>query len=254
MDYNNTFQKRGNLYKYATEVYPHVLDNEFQTAVNMCDICEGQVILNIPAACVPLKRYFPENIQDKICYIEYETNSAFATLMNIPCCQFTSVPLIDNTVDTIITLASLHHSNIEERTNFYKECNRLLIQRPGSKLIIGDILKGSKQDDWLNIFVNKYNSSGHTGIFWNDSDINLLESCGFNCRTAIKTYMWTFVDENAMLDFTKNLFGLDMASDIEILNGLNQYLHPIYTKNCIYIEWSLIYFISTISQTLVHDI
>ena len=45
MDYNYTFNKRANLYKYSIERYPNVLKNEFETAVEMCNIKEGDVLL-----------------------------------------------------------------------------------------------------------------------------------------------------------------------------------------------------------------
>lgn len=241
MDYNATFEKRGHLYKYAIETYPFVLTNEFQTTVDMCNIKSDDILLNIPAACVPLNRHFKTQPKK---YIQYETNTPFAKLLCVEQCELDKIPEKSNTVDTIITLASLHHTTEAERHAFYNECNRILKPNTG-KLIIGDVIKGSKQDNWLNIFVNKYNSAGHNGTFWNESDINLLHECGFEATTCIKSYSWTFESETKMIDFCKNLFGLDLASESDIKNGIETYLQPYKLDDKIHFDWSLIYFTAT---------
>jgi hypothetical protein len=43
--------------------------------------------------------------------------------------------------------------------------------------------------------------------------------------------------------FTKCLFGLDKAkNDEEILNGINQYLSPIYNENGVEFMWELAFY------------
>lgn len=241
MDYNITFEKRGHLYKYAIQKYPHVLDQEFQTAVDMCDIQPTDILLNIPAACVPLDKYF--KVQPTK-YIQYETNPPFAKLMEITSCDLDKIPESTNSVDKIVTLASLHHATEEEREAFYRECYRILTPTNG-KLIIGDVIKHSKEDKWLNIFVNAYNSAGHNGNFWTELDIVPLNSIGFHTVTCIKTYQWVFESETKMVDFCKNLFGLDLASDTEIKNGIYEYLQPYTISSAtskLAFDWSLMYF------------
>jgi hypothetical protein len=248
MDYVISFEKRCEKYKYAIEKYPDVLLHEFQTAVNICNLQSSDTILNIPAACIPLEKYF--QVQP-IKYIEYDINPIFSKLMNIHTCTLDKIPLKNNEVDIIISLSGLHHTNIGERENFYKECMRILKDQ-NSKLIIGDVLKGSKEDIWLNTFVNKYNSSGHNGIFWNESDKLLLKKNGFQTTIRIEKYPWIFDSENSMVDFCKNLFGLDLATNEIIIEGINSYLQPYKKNNMVYIDWCLIYFISTKNQASFH--
>ena len=237
MDYNNTFNNRAHEYKKAMELYPNVLNNEFKTAIEMCNIKENEIILNIPAACVSLEKYF--NIIPKL-YLEYETNEVFCKLMNIAHCTFNKIPEENDTIDTIISIASLHHLDNTERTDLYKECQRLL--KINGKLIIGDVLNNSKEAKWLNIFVDKYNSNGHKGIFWSEKDIELLNNNGFSTSFEVKTYPWIFDSESVLIDFCKKLFGLNLASVSEILDGIHTYLKPYMKENKIYIDWSLIYF------------
>jgi hypothetical protein len=241
MDYDKTFEKRGNLYKYAIEIYPDVLENEFKVAVEMCDIKSSDIVLNIPAACVPLSKYFTIKPYK---YIEYETNANFAAMLSVAVCKLNEIPEMDNSIDTIISLASLHHTNYIEREEFYNECHRILKSNTG-KIVIGDVIENSKESVWLNMFVNKYNSLGHKGIFWKESDKNILESKGFSVNIKYTDYTWNFNSENDLVDFCKNLFGLDLASKEEILIGINTILKPETINEKIYIKWNLIYFIAT---------
>jgi SAM-dependent methyltransferase len=241
MDYDKTFDTRGHKYKYATETYPRVLDSEFQTAIDMCELEPGMILVNIPAACVPLHKYLPADME--IGYIPLESNKNFAELTGVPYSPLDSIRLPDKSADVIVSLASLHHASDAERRDFYRECRRVI--RPGGRLVIGDVMRGSTQDGWLNTFVNMYNSAGHNGQFWSGEDARLLEACGFKVTTKNPMYTWDFESNVSMIDFCKNLFGLDRATDAQIEQGLVQYLGA---WNCS-IPWQLIYFIATVVQS-----
>lgn len=232
MDYNNTFSKRCRSYAYAVSTYPEALRNEFQTAVEELNLQPTDILLNIPASCIPLTSYY--TVQPKYTY-EFETNEEFASLTNIPICSFYNIPLPNASVSKIISLASLHHMSEDERPVFYRECKRVLM--PGGELVIGDVKRESKQADWLNTFVNQYNSSGHKGIFFSEEDCIPLQKEGFITSIKEREYTWNFNSTDSMIDFTKHLFGLDLATDQIILNGLQEYLQPNNTL----IDWKLIY-------------
>lgn len=240
MEYERTFEKRANAYTYAVETYPYVMDNEFKTAVKVSNIQSSDIVINIPAACVPIHKYF--DIHPKR-YIEYETNKSFAERVHMHHCSFFTIPEADASIHKIISLASLHHMSVNERDIFYKECYRLLYS--GGQLIIGDVLHSSKEDIWLNQFVNTYNSSGHNGLFWSEADRNLLEQNGFAVDIQLKTYPWVFDTKHAMVDFCTHLFGLDKATYEEVYNGIETYLQPVYHNDKYFIEWHLLYFIAT---------
>lgn len=244
MDYDNVFTIRGASYKYAVEKYPNVFEEEFKTAAEMCSASEGDVILNIPAACVPLEKYFPKDIS--LVYYEYDTNKSFASLMNIKYSVLDDLDHDNVSIDTIVSIAGLHHASEDERLSFYYECKRVL--KPTGKLVIGDVMEGSPQDSWLNGFVNKYNSLGHKGLFWNENDSLLLEICGYTVKTEVKRYVWKFKNEDEMVDFTKHLFHLDLATKSIILEGLKTHLKPRVVDDGIEIDWMLLYFTAKVSQ------
>lgn len=244
MDYDATFTKRGRDYNYALDTYPHAMDAEFQTVVRMCDLSAGDVLLNLPAGGVPLRPFVPRDVE----YLCYETNAAFAAHTGVPHCPFAAIPLADGSIDTIVTLAALHHANDEERVAFYAEARRLL--KPGGSLVIGDVARGSAQDAWLNEFVHTHNSSGHRGRFWSHADAELLSACGFSVTVSTQSYTWDFASAEAAVDFSRHLFGLDLATDAQIDEGLQRHLSPLRDEGRFRIPWSLLYFTSTVVPAL----
>lgn len=240
-DYNATFTKRGREYEYAVTTYPSALAAEFKTAADyvLKYLPAAGVVLNIPAACVPLRSYLPPDIT----YIEYESNADFAKQTNIQWTSLFSFPLSDCSVDCVVCLASLHHASSSERAAFYAECLRIL--RPGSRLIVGDVLAGTPQDEWLNTFVNAHNSAGHAGLFWSSRDCDAFLSAGFaKVDYSVAKYDWNFASENSMVDFCTHLFGLDLASPATVLRGLREYLKPVTCKDGLVLPWSLGYFVA----------
>jgi len=231
MDYDAVFSKRAFEYSHAVKTYPNVLVNELTTAARMVDAKPYDVVVNIPGACVDIRKYLP----DTVIYKPYETNKTFADIQEIPYSANFNIPEPDNSIDTILSLASLHHSTDEERIQFYKTAHRCL--KSNGKLIIGDVHIHSNQDRWLNEFVNTYN--GHNGKFWSEDDKKLMT--GFHVDTILKHYNWTFSSNEEMIDFCKHLFGLKNASDLEIKDGLKKYLGASDKE----FNWCLIYFVAT---------
>jgi len=230
-NYNDTFNMRYKNFLYAQEKYPLVMKDEYMNALKMCNLKENDVFLNIAADYNSLENLLPQNIK----YIPVEINKNFSSVANYLLCEdLSNLPFKNQSVDVILSLASLHHSNFYERKTFYKECLRLT-----KKLIIGDVIKGSIQDKWLNDFVDKNNSCRHKGIFFSEEDKILIESVGFIVRTERIKYTWNFGNKEEMIDFCKNLFNLDLISDEEIYNGIENILKPKENK----FDWELIYFI-----------
>jgi SAM-dependent methyltransferase len=245
MDYIESFKKRYKNYLYAVNTYPNVMENEFKIAYQMMKVKDNNIILNIPAAGTDLKKYICNN---NITYYEFETSPNFSSL-GYNLCSFDNIPLENKSVDRIIVLASFHHVSIEDRPKIYKEFKRIL--KDDGLFIIGDVIKNSKQDKWLNEFVNKWNSKGHKGIFFDEKDentTNLLENFGFSVEIQKKKYTWDFKNEEEMVDFVINLFGLDLIKKEDLLSYIKEYLdYNNNGDNCSF-DWELIYFISSISK------
>lgn len=237
-DYSTAFSKRSDSYKYAIQKYPNALHEELETAANFVLKTNPCTVLNMMAGGINIEPFLPKNVQ----YIAFESNPDLASTMNIQHCSIDGIPLMDQSVDTILCLSSLHHANTKQRLLFYKECLRVL--KKNGALILGDVLKGSAQDAWLNVFVNTYNSCGHDGLFMCEEDKDLLYESGFQTiHLECPEYSWVFDDTDSMIDFSKHLFGLDKADKSIIEHGIDYYLHPEIKDDAVVIPWKLIYFI-----------
>lgn len=235
MEYNTLFSTRCHSYAYAVNTYPGALQREFEVAVEELHVQPTDIVLNIPAACASLEHYLQE--KPKHMY-EFETTEEFAKLTNTPTCSFFSIPLPDQSVTKIISLASLHHMHPNERPSFYRECKRLL--QPGGELIIGDVKHNSPPAHWLNTFVDMHNPFGHKGHFWSSSDCDTLVLEGFATTMVERNYTWNFDSKEAMIDFTSHLFGVNCDSNT-VSEGLNSYLTVKATDHRISFPWSLVY-------------
>jgi SAM-dependent methyltransferase len=241
MDYNKSFQSRGARYLQAINQSPLAMAEEFQTAVRALDLQQGHSLLNIPAAAVNIEDMLPPLIS----YHQIETSEEFARVAAVPHGPWTPLPFPAESLDRILCLASLHHSSQEERAKFYSECLRVL--KPGGKLVVGDVRKESNLAPWLNVFVNQFNSGGHNGIFFSQEDADAFIDAGFQSADVMSQfYHWNFTNSTEMVDFCKNLFGLDLASQESVLFGLTEYLSPVEMENGeVKIPWELIYFTAT---------
>jgi SAM-dependent methyltransferase len=235
MEYGTLFSKRATTYLHALKTYPAVLANEFRAAVEKCQLQQDDTLLLIPCSCEHIQPWLPSTVK----CIEYETNAELAAATDKPYCQFSAVPLPNASVTRILSLATLHHLTTEERAAFYKEAMRLL--KPDGKLILGDVIQGSPQDRWLNLFVDTFNSYGHKGRFFTEADAALLESAGFQVDIQHAEYTWDFKSQEEMVVFCRNLFHLDRATDADIKEGLQT--HFDISNNTL--QWKLIYFICT---------
>lgn len=221
MEYNRCFENRVQRYKYAIRTYPGVMVDEHASVRDRLDLFDGCRILDIGDSGL--------GIQGGVS-IDFE---------------FENLPFESGSFDRIVILAVLHHISIEERVVLYKECLRLLV--PGGRLIISDVIRGSPQDYWLNGIVNRYNSNGHHGLFFNESDAELIRLVGFDVECQRVSYYWYFRNLVEMEDFIINLFGMDLLGPGEnIYDIVNQNLCLMELNDGFAFEWQLIFFIAIV--------
>jgi len=250
MDYEKSFKDRVDKYLYAMDTYSIIaLRDELATAVKHLDFntMRSMKLLDIGGDGY-IKPFLPASVMVS----NIELNRSFSEKTGIPYYDLSSpLPFGDGTFDRIVILALLHHFTNDERLKLYSECYRVL--KTDGKLIISDVIKGSAQDRWLNTVVDKWNSNGHKGMFFDEKDAELIANSGY-CDIEIyrENYRWYFDDTLQMLDFVKNLFGLDLITgrdgDEVLLSEINKTLAP-YGDG---FDWSLIYFVAT--KTLNKDL
>jgi SAM-dependent methyltransferase len=113
------------------------------------------------------------------------------------------VPLADGSVDTIVSLAALHHE--ADLSAVFAEMRRLL--RPGGRLVIADAAVDTPPARFLNGFVNANNPMGHDGRFLDERTAGLIEAAGFAVATDRLVDMpWAFADLTEAGEFCRHLF------------------------------------------------
>lgn len=237
-NYMDIFNKRGDSYCYAMKKCTSSRDNEFLQLLKYFPINNNDVIADIPCGACYLSKYIQNNTT--IYYID-ESEVFLKNCekrYNLLKTSINNIPLKSSYFDKIFSLAGTHH--IENKEPFYIEVKRLL--KKNGNFIYADVLEGSKEDKFLNYFVNKNNSLGHKGIFLNDTTVSSLNTIGLNVyRSEYINVKWTFDNESEMINFVKNIFGLDLASNENILRSIKNILGYTVEDNLIVMNWGLFY-------------
>lgn len=239
--YKDIFDIRGDSYHQAMMGYPQARQQEFQQIIELADVADGQLICDVPSGGCYLQRF----IRKAAKFISIETSTQF-TQQILPsanneilmCADLAAIPLADQQFDCAICLAGTHH--LPDRSGFYREIYRIL--KPGSIFCVGDVREGSGVADFLNIFVDRHSSLGHQGIFLTPKNREDLTNIGFQVtQSTVKTFPWVFEDIRAMIRFCQLLFGIDRATEVEILESINQYLGYSTIRNRCYMNWELFF-------------
>ena len=118
--------------------------------------------------------------------------------------DLTGVPLPDQTVDYVVSLAGLHHEPSLARV--FAEMRRLV--RLGGRVVIADVAEGTRPARFLNGFVADHNPLGHDGRFLDDRTAELLDETGFAIADdGLIAVPWSFDTREQAGGFCRQLFG-----------------------------------------------
>jgi len=230
--YAEIFKHSGTSYHKAMQRFPAARDEEFKAALSLLDLTHGSRLLDVPAGGGYLRSYLPESID----YIGLDFSSGFATLGEIDQCSETNTAFNDDSIDNAVCIAALHH--VENKPGFFQELNRCL--RPGGQLLIGDVVANSPEADFLNGFVNDWNSLGHNGTFISlRHDTQILQEAGFSSHTTIKRYHWNFDSQTDCHHYLRLLFALDKNPTEAQLDAAISQLGTKKTTSGFHLNWSL---------------
>lgn len=241
--YTDIFNRRGYLYHRAMAAYPDARAEEFIALLELVRINDGDIICDAPSGGGYLGRFADKQVK----IIHVETSAEFFTLCRpqhndekILCAGLEQLPLPDNSLNAVLSLAGLHHMTEVER--FYREAHRLL--KPGGALCVADVAAGSRPARFLNEFLDQHCLTGHKGAFLDkDATVRQLESAGFTVEYAdTRAYHWRFPSREAMIAFMKDLFGMEHADESTVLRGVEEVLGYENAAGDYCVPWELLFF------------
>lgn len=218
--YREIFDQRGAHYHQAMRQCPLARARELRAMVERAQLAPGQLVLDMPSGGgylgdsidVPVRLLCVDTAADFVRSVEPAPGRAAMFCHDLAC---TLLP--DGCADRVISLAGVHH--LEDKHAFYREALRLL--RPQGLFCLADVATGSAQDGFLNGFVDAHSSMGHKGRFLDVQVGDELRHCGFELeRQEDVAYTWDFSSRAQMAAYCRLLFGIDRASDAQIIDGI----------------------------------
>ena len=212
MDYSAIFGERAGSYVQACELWPEIRSEEFKAYLDKLELQRGERLLDAPCGNGMFAPFVPsfcryEGLDPAPAFIGacrsvgIQCHASSLRSTGLPCSGF----------DVVGSLTGIHHEH--NRLELYQEWFRLL--RPGGRLIVMDVARGSRVAEFLNGFVDRWNSGGHQGDFLGEEDGHCLIGAGFReIAWSDTSYNWSAQNEEDMYAFMIKLFGLDKEPKI----------------------------------------
>jgi len=241
-DYRNIFDERGRAYDAAMRSVPGARRHEFANTLAFLDLRPGETLCDMPSGGGYVHAFLPEGVD----LVSIETSRVFYEQCGERSpgrrhlSALDSLPLSDASVDAVMSLAGLHH--LDDRTGPFREAFRIL--RPGGRACFADAQAGSPVAHFLNGFVHEHSSMGHTGRFLDDAARRELEAVGFRMAAVeARKYAWEFPDAASMVDYCRDLFGIDRADADDIHDGITRILGVEERAGC-HMSWELLFLLA----------
>jgi len=206
--YQEHFNQRGSAYDLAMQKFPGARQAEFLQAITAAQLKPGMVVADVPAGGGYLKGYLPEGCT----WCGHEPCASFT---NHGARQEIAVPLVplpwaNESADVAISLAGVHH--IEDKTPLFADFYRVV--KPGGRLVVSDVAKGSAVARFLDGYVGAHNSTGHEGVFLDECTVDELQKSGWSIAEAgVRNFHWLFSSRLDMARFCHALFDLRTSSE-----------------------------------------
>lgn len=236
--YAEIFARRAASYHGAMARWPHVRDAEFAMVLAPLHLHPGARLVDVPAGGGYLARYLPKGVR----YVAVEPSADFfhacpeapgrARVLG----HADATGLDTASVDAVVSLAGLHHA--PDLDAVFRELRRIL--RTGGTLVAADVEEGSPTAAFLNGFVDRNNSMGHKGVFFDGATAARLATAGFDILSDTQEPVpWRFASAADCGGYCKALFGIDRADEADVASALLDGLGHDRETGGIAVRWSL---------------
>lgn len=222
--YQEIFNERGAMYHQAMVDYPQARREEFRAALARLDLRPGLRLADIPSGGCYINPFLPLPVE----IISVETSVEFikrarrwANCLPVLCDDLANLPIETGTVDRCLSLAGSHH--LKSKPAFFREVSRVL--RAKGQFCLAGVQEGSGVARFLNGFVHEHSRLGHRGEFLDDRTLDELEVAGLRVsQDEVVSYLWHYPSTVDLARGCRLLFGIDQATDAEILDAVTTHL------------------------------
>ena len=233
--YSEIFAERGAAYHRAMAECPSARDAEFRAVLEplrgrtglLCDMPSGG-------------GYLAAHLLQGMGYVGIDPSEDFvrACPAGVECIQasIASAPLVEATVDCVVSLAALHHE--ADLSAVFREMRRLL--KPGGRAVIADGAVGTPVAAFLNGFVDANNPMGHEGHFLDELTAGLIEDAGFTiAEDRLVDMPWRFDSLAEAGAFCRQLFWMPSLSADEVAEAMDREIGFDMVDGCPQLRWAL---------------
>lgn len=217
--YAQIFAKRAGEYHHAMKLSPHARDPEFIAVLEPIRDLPPGTICDMPSG----GGYLADYLYPGSSYLGVDPAPDFFVewpdrLRRVEA-EITRVPLADNSVDYVVSLAGLHHEPSLPRV--FEEMRRLL--REGGRGVLMDVAIDTPPARFLNGFVNEHCPLGHEGRFLDEHTVPALVAAGFRIASdELLEVPWIFDSFVEGGEFCRHLFGVTGLSVAETVDALSR--------------------------------
>lgn len=235
--YQAIFDARAARYHAAMAGWPRARDEEFAAVVPWLKLAPGQRLADLPCGGGYLSGHLPDGVD----VIGVDPSASFAALGQahaphpVTHAPLTPSPVPAGSVDAVVSVAGLHHApNLDEIFEAFRDA-----VRPGGRVVVADVERGTGPAVFLNGFVDAHNPQGHDGDFFHEGTAERLRGAGLEVEhDAVAEYRWRYPDDAGMAAFLRDLFGIE-ATDEAVLEAVARDLGMEDAEHEVSHGWSL---------------